>query len=59
MSIKTINNLSNAHLPIYLISDNLMKEDMLMVNFFPKLEDSPTSTAKGEYIFVIDRSGMS
>ena len=29
-----------------------------MVNFFPKLEDSPTTTATGEYVFVIDRSGM-
>ena len=28
-----------------------------MVNFFPRLEDSSTSTVTGEYIFVIDRSG--
>ena len=29
-----------------------------MVNFFPKLEDSPTTLARGEYVFVIDKSGM-
>ena len=34
-----------------------MKEDLLMVNFYPKLEENATSTI-GEYIFVIDRSGM-
>ena len=33
-----------------------MKEDLLMVNFYPELKEM-TETATGEYIFVIDRSG--
>ena len=34
-----------------------MKEDILMVNFYPELKESTTS-ATGEYVFVIDRSGI-
>ena len=31
-----------------------MKEDLVMVNFYPELDETKTN---GEYIFVIDRSG--
>ena len=40
-----------------IISDGIMKEDMLMVNFYPKLRETAV-TSMGEYIFVIDRSGI-
>lgn len=42
---------------MYHFIGGMMKEDLLMVNFYPKLEENATSTI-GEYIFVIDRSGM-
>ena len=34
-----------------------MTEDVLMINFYPKLHENALAT-KGEYIFVIDRSGL-
>lgn len=34
----------------------MMKEDLLMVNFYPELQET-AMTSSGEYIFVIDRSG--
>ena len=33
-----------------------MKENVLMVNFYPELHETSMTTT-GEYIFVIDRSG--
>ena len=34
-----------------------MKEDVLMINFHPQLHENALPTT-GEYIFVIDRSGL-
>ena len=33
-----------------------MREDLLMLNFYPELQDTAMAST-GEYIFVIDRSG--
>ena len=40
------------------VSDGLMKEDMLMLNFQPDLKEVEIATC-GEFIFMIDRSGRS
>ncbi|XP_060552029.1 von Willebrand factor A domain-containing protein 5A-like [Ruditapes philippinarum] len=37
-------------------ADGLLKEDMLMISFYPDLKEVAMAT-NGEYIFVIDRSG--
>lgn len=36
-------------------SEGILKEDVLMLNFFPNFDRAPT--IKGEYVFMIDRSG--
>ena len=41
---------------VYVISEGLLKEDMLMLSFYPDLKEV-SITSGGEYIFVIDRSG--
>ena len=41
---------------VYVVSEGLLKEDMLMLSFYPDLKEV-SITSGGEYIFVIDRSG--
>jgi len=40
-----------------LCSDGILQKDVLMLNFFPQLEESEFSN-NHEFIFVIDRSGV-
>jgi len=40
-----------------LCSDGILQKDVLMLNFFPQLEESEFGN-NNEYIFVIDRSGV-
>ena len=38
-------------------SDGILKENMVMLNFFPNLEGQNTKFSKAELVFVMDRSG--
>ena len=42
---------------VFVSAVGLMKEELLMLNFYPRLEEK-TMVSTGEYIFVVDRSGM-
>ena len=38
-------------------ADGILKENMVMLNFFPNLEGQKTKFSKAELVFVMDRSG--
>jgi len=46
------------HLSFFvLFSDGILRQDVMMLNFFPQLNESEFSN-NHEFIFIIDRSGV-
>ena len=43
---------------VYMLSEGILKEDILMLNFMPELKQSDFSSHH-EFIFIMDRSGSS
>ena len=56
-NIELLKNQCEITLCILLITGGFLGEDILMINMLTKVDNVGT-TNKGEYIFVLDRSGM-